>query len=106
MRFKCYAVRGNLSVFRKRVDLITTAVRQDRPLPAIESVKPSSFFKRVEPRPQIKMIGISKNDFRINVGFELALVNGFNGPGGAYWHEYRSRYFAMGCGDGAGSGLR
>ena len=44
--------------------LKTAAVRQDRPLPTHELVKPCRRLDDLYTRPEIEVIGVSKNDVR------------------------------------------
>ena len=65
------------------------AVRQNRAIPAHEFVKPAQAGDSFVPRAQVEVIGISKNDLRVE-GLQLVGGKAFDGPGGTDRHEYGS----------------
>ncbi len=79
----------------KREDLVSPTVRQDRPIPPIETVQPPRLLQYLQPRPQIQMISISQYDLGADIRCQLLLRHGFHTPGRPDRHEDGSRNLPM-----------
>src|SRR5690606_15496900 len=89
MGFEPHPFLLDLAVGRKRIDLISTAVGKDISVPVHEFMKSPRLLQDVGLRPQVQVVGISKNDVRIDLLLQFPLMHSFYGSCGAYRHEDR-----------------
>ena len=86
----------NLPALGKAEDLISTAIGQDRFVPANEFVEAAAARDQFVARPQHQMVGVAKND----AGADLLKVlrsQAFNRALGADRHEHRRLDVATRC---------
>src|ERR1043166_2308453 len=97
MILKVYALFRNLARLRQREDLVTTAIGQNRSVPIHEPMQSAEMFDHVEPWPNKQVVGVSKNDLRIQFA-QLAPADCFDRALRADRHERRGVDHAMrGC---------
>ncbi len=73
----------------QRINLISPAVRQDRPLPSHEAMQSPRILEDLHTRPQEEMIGIAEDDRGLGILFQIPLVDRLNSPSSANGHEDR-----------------
>ena len=62
----------------QREHLETAAIGQHRAVEAIETVQTACLAQYVQPRTQVKVVGIAQNNLRLYVLLEFVLVNAFD----------------------------
>ena len=111
MALKRDAFFFDLAPVRQRMHLVSAAIRQDRPLPAVELMQSACFLQHLQSGPQVQVVGIAEAYLRLDVVAEFVLVYGFYRGGGADGHEYGGFDRAMvgldeaGAGGGVGVGM-
>jgi hypothetical protein len=76
VRFERNTFRINLPVFRKGINLISSAIGEYGALPAIETMQPSGLLQHLKARAEVEVIGIAQDDPGINVLFKFTLMHG------------------------------
>src|SRR5580693_8187853 len=89
MGFKHHPFFRNLPCPCKRKNLVTATVCQNWQVPVHKTVQPPGIFQYPSPGTQIKMIGISQDDFRMDLLNQLVTRNGFYTPCRTYRHKNR-----------------
>ena len=84
MRGKSNALFGNLAELGQTEYLESTAVSQDRPIPAGEFVQPPQIGHQFVARPQMQMIGVAEHNLRSNLPQVMGGQTAFDGTGGGY----------------------
>src|SRR6476469_1218546 len=82
------ALLRNLTQFRERKNLVTTAVRQNWPIPIHKTMQSTEVPNDVESWSDKQVISISENNLRVEFA-KLARANGFDAALGSYGHERR-----------------
>lgn len=100
VRLKLNAFVADATKPREAEDLEPAAVREYRPAPRNETMKPAELIDGQVPRPQIEMISIAENDSRPGI-FEHSLRERFDRALSADRHEDGCIERAMTCGDAA-----
>ena len=98
MALKDHAFFGDFATGSEGKDLITTAIGQNRAVPAHKAMQSAGLFQYTCTRPQVKMIGIAQDDLCLYIVFQLLLANGLDAAHRSHRHENR-------CGDNAVIGL-
>ena len=106
MRTELTAFLRELTDARQGEDLEPATVREDRALPAIETMQASRSAKYLKSRPQIEMVGITKYNLCFNLSAQLTEMHGFHGTTGTYGHEDRGFDLTMVCSDDTSTSLR
>src|SRR5881397_942354 len=96
MILKFDAVLSDLAQFRERENLISAAIRQNWSIPIHEFVQAAKMFDHIQSRPNKKMIGISKNDLRLEF-MQLSRRDGFHRPLRPHRHKRRRLDYAVQC---------
>src|SRR5260370_7502185 len=100
MGTETHALIGHFSQFGKAEDLVAAGIGEDGARPGHELVQAAKLADKFVSGAQIKMIGVSENDFSAEV-FERFLGKGFDGGLRAHGHEEWSFDVAVGRGQAA-----
>ena len=96
MILKFDAVLSDLAQFRERENLISAAIRQNWSIPIHEFVQAAKMFDHIQSRPNKQVIGISKNDLRLEF-MQLSRRDGFHRPLRPHRHKRRRLDYAVQC---------
>src|SRR5438034_3740707 len=75
------ALFGQASKFPVAEDLVPSAVCQNRPVPAHEMMESSQPLNPVVSGPEVEMVGVCKNDLRVQI-LQPLVGQRLDGPGG------------------------
>lgn len=92
----------------QRINLITAAVGQNWPGPAVEFMQPARRFDDLEAGAEVQMIGVPQNNLRRNILPQLVLMDCFYRASRADGHENgRADFTMIGLDEArAGAGVR
>ena len=105
MRLKAHTFLCNFPSVRQRIDLKSTAIRQNGLVPSDEFVQSTCQLKGFQTWTQIKVVGITQNNLCLYIRLQLVLMDCFYGSNGSYWHENRCFNRAVVGGNTAGSSV-
>ena len=89
MRRELYALFGHLADIGEREDLETARVGKDRSCPSLETVQATCLVQDISTRTQVEVIGIAKDDLRLDILLEESALYTLDGANRTNWHKNR-----------------
>jgi len=75
--------------------LVPTAIRKDRPVPAVKAMQAPGLLQHFQPGTQVQVVCVTQNDLCLYILFELLLGHSFYGATRPHRHEDRRLYLPM-----------